>query len=95
MSALADRVKIARGAEWPDLNFAIQVILNCGTEIAGSCKGGDDGGAYQYVYEYGIPSDTCQQYKADDDVCTPENVCRNCKPPVGDGPCWPTKEFQR
>ena len=37
MSALADRIKIQRkGGEWreswPDINLAIQVLLNCGSE---------------------------------------------------------------
>lgn len=95
MSALADRIKIARGAAWPDINLAIQVLLNCGTEVAGSCNGGEDGGAYQWVYENGIPSDTCQQYKARDDVCTPETTCRNCAPPVGGGKCWATRNYTR
>ena len=95
MSALADRIKIARGGAWPDINLSIQVILNCGTEVAGSCNGGWDAGAYQWVYENGVPSDTCQQYKARDDECTAENVCRNCDPPAGTGKCWATKKFAR
>ena len=41
MSSLADRTKIMRKAVWPDINFAIQVILNCGQDIAGTCDGGD------------------------------------------------------
>ena len=43
MSSLADRTKIMRKAVWPDINFAIQVILNCGQDIAGTCDGGDPG----------------------------------------------------
>jgi hypothetical protein len=27
---------------------------------AGSCYGGDDGGAYQFVHDNGIPDMTCQ-----------------------------------
>ena len=80
MSALADRVKIMRGAAWPDINFAIQVILNCGQNVAGTCHGGSASGAYQYVQENGIPDDTCQTYAAVDNDCTAENVCRNCNP---------------
>jgi cathepsin X len=37
----------------------IQVILNCGTNVAGSCGGGSGSGAYQFVYENGIP-ELCQ-----------------------------------
>ena len=39
ISALADRIKIARKAEWPDINLSIQFILNC--QMGGSCNGGD------------------------------------------------------
>jgi cathepsin X len=36
--------------------------LNCGQDTAGSCYGGDDGGAYQFVHDNGIPDITCQMY---------------------------------
>ena len=87
MSSLADRVKIMRGAAWPDINFAIQVILNCGQNVAGTCHGGTATGAFQYVKDNGIPDDTCQQYKAVDDQCSDENVCRNCNP-WGESNCF-------
>ena len=43
MSSLSDRIKISRGAEniGPDINLSIQFILNCGSEVAGSCHGGE------------------------------------------------------
>jgi len=70
MSALADRVKIARKAKGSDINFSIQQILNCGGEIAGSCHGGSAFGAYQFVHKQGfIPYDTCFPYMA----CSSEN----------------------
>ena len=47
MSALADRIKIARKGLGVDINLAIQYILNCGAEVAGSCHGGSGTGAYQ------------------------------------------------
>ena len=51
MSALADRIQIASGKKrMQDVNLAIQFILNCGTEVAGSCHGGSHTGAYQFVY---------------------------------------------
>lgn len=40
LSSLADRIKIARKAQGPDVNLAVQYILNCGNGIAGSCHGG-------------------------------------------------------
>jgi cathepsin X len=89
MSALADRVKILRNAQSPDINLSIQFILNCGD--AGSCHGGDHLMAYNFVKQYGhVPFDTCQSYIACssdssegfcqhvDTKCKPINVCRTC-----------------
>eukprot|EP00164_Ancoracysta_twista_P001945 GFYU01002555.1.p2 GENE.GFYU01002555.1~~GFYU01002555.1.p2 ORF type:complete len:292 (+),score=99.18 GFYU01002555.1:36-911(+) len=94
MSSLSDRIKILRKGAWPDINLSIQVILNCGTNVAGSCHGGSATGAYQFVHEHGVPSDTCQQYKAIDEECTDINICRNCVPPVGNPDyCSPVSNF--
>jgi len=84
MSSMADRIKILRKAAWPDITPSIQVILNCGTEIAGSCDGGSATGAFQFVQQLGgIPDDTCQQYEAVDNTCSAINTCRNCNPSTG------------
>lgn len=68
MSALADRIKIdmkKKKIASPDINLAIQNILECGAHIGGSCYGGESGGAYQFVKEQGyIPYDTCNPYLA-------------------------------
>jgi len=100
MSSLADRIKIQRKAAWPDVNLAIQVILNCGQNVAGTCDGGSATGAFQFAHDTGVPLDTCQQYKAIDDTCTAENICRNCLPkqfnPIVNE-CWamPNQTFTR
>ena len=93
MSALADRIQIASGKNRAqDVNLAIQHILNCGTEIAGSCHGGSHTGAYQFVHDTGfVPFDTCLPYEAcsaestegncargGDYTCTAMNTCRTC-----------------
>jgi len=91
ISALGDRIKIARGGKGVDINLAIQFILNCGTEVAGSCHGGSATGTYQFIHDTGyVPYDTCQQYaacsaesdegncSASDYTCKPMNVCRTC-----------------
>ncbi len=93
MSALADRIQIASGKHrGQDVNLAIQHILNCGTEIAGSCHGGSHTGAYQFVHDTGfVPFDTCLPYEAcsaestegncakgGDYTCTAMNTCRTC-----------------
>jgi cathepsin X len=86
MSALADRIKIANGkhSTSPDVNLAIQYILNCGTEVAGSCHGGSHSGTYQFVYDAGfVPFDTCLQYEA----CSAESTEGSCAAPGNDYTC--------
>jgi cathepsin X len=63
VSALADRIKIARKAQWPDINLSIQFLLNC--RFGGSCNGGDHLATYKAIQEYGsIPFDDCMVYQA-------------------------------
>ena len=65
ISALGDRIKIARSAKGIDINLAVQHVLNCGT--AGSCHGGSAAGVYQWLAEIsekgsGVAYDTCNPY---------------------------------
>jgi len=68
VSALGDRIKIARKAQGVDINLAVQHVLNCGT--AGSCHGGSHTGVYHWISELtnttgsGITYDTCNPYMA-------------------------------
>lgn len=63
LSALADRVKIARGAKGIDINPSVQHLLNCGK--AGTCYGGDESSAYQWIKKSGgISTETSQPYLA-------------------------------
>jgi cathepsin X len=91
LSALADRIKIARGGEGDDINLSIQFVLNCGAGVAGSCYGGTHTGTYQFIKDKGyIPYDTCQPYLACssdsqegfcgyvDTTCNALNTCRTC-----------------
>ena len=45
LSALADRIKIARGGQGDDINLSVQYVLNCGKGVAGSCYGGSHEGS--------------------------------------------------
>jgi cathepsin X len=89
VSALGDRIKISRKANGPDINLAVQYLLNCGN--AGTCNGGDHLAAYKYIHETGgIPYDTCLAYEACSSdsseqacqnrnfECSNENICRTC-----------------
>ena len=91
LSALADRIKIARNGEGTDINLSIQWVLNCGANVAGSCYGGTHTGVYQMIKDTGyIPFDTCQPYLACssdskegfcshiDTTCSAVNTCRTC-----------------
>jgi len=89
LSALADRVKIARGAKGIDLNPSVQHVLNCGD--AGSCHGGDSGSVYQWIKKAGgVSLETGQPYLACskeskegfcphvDTSCSAINIARTC-----------------
>jgi cathepsin X len=94
ISALGDRVKIARNAEGIDVNLAVQHVLACGG--VGSCYGGSVDGAYQWIkkisdetgtgvaYETSNPYIACSSDSKEgfcghvDTTCTPLNVARTC-----------------
>lgn len=92
LSALGDRIKIARGGLGADINLSIQYILNCGAKKAGSCYGGTATGVYDFIKEVGyVPYDTCMPYlscSSDsgeegfcehvDTSCSAVNTCRTC-----------------
>ena len=90
VSALSDRIKIKRNAQFPDIALSVQFILNC--QLGGSCMGGDHLAAYKAIKSYGqIPFEDCMIYQAcssdstelacaekADFSCEPINVCRTC-----------------
>lgn len=93
VSALGDRIKIARGAEGIDINLSVQHILNCGQ--VGSCHGGSVVGPYFWIHSQsqggtGISYETSNPYLACssesqegicphvDTTCTAENIAKTC-----------------
>ena len=107
MSALADRIKIARNATGNEINLSIQWLLNCAPD-AGSCQGGSAIRAYSLLHSKGsmIPYDTCLPYIACssnstngfcphvDTTCSAP--CRSCLNPGhknGGGSCAPIYRF--
>lgn len=94
VSALGDRIKIARGGKGVDINLSVQHILNCGG--VGSCYGGSVIGPYQWIHSIskktgsGIAYDTSNPYLAcssdskeglcgyGDWTCSDMNVARTC-----------------
>jgi cathepsin X len=81
--ALSDRFKIATGGRVVDVDLAPQVLLNLADE-AGSCNGGNDVLAYQFIHENGITDETCMPYEGVDisawgEFSQPiEQMCRMC-----------------
>jgi len=53
LSALADRIKIARNATGQEINLSVQYVLNCGGDVAGSCNGGSHTGVYEFIQKAG------------------------------------------
>jgi len=82
-SALSDRIKIMRKAQFPTVNLAPQVIISCVTAYNG-CSGGDQPSLYEYVKQNGLTDETCSNYQAlgldDGRTCTKELVCLDCTP---------------
>ena len=94
ISALGDRIKIARKGMGIDINLAVQHMLNCGN--AGSCHGGSVDGPYQWIHQIGEATGTgisfetsnpylaCSQEseegicKGQDWSCSAMNVARTC-----------------
>jgi cathepsin X len=81
MSALADRIKIARKAQGIDINLSIQHMLNCGN--AGSCHGGSVVGPYSWIQQItrtgtGISYETSNPYMACSSDST-EGFCKSAK----------------
>merc|ERR1712072_679917 len=108
VSALGDRIKIARKGKGIDINLSVQHILNCGG--VGSCHGGSVDGPYQWIHQLsksgkGISYETSNPYmacssesdqgicKGGDWSCTDENVARTCSTFPPSGFCGPIKSY--
>jgi len=107
ISALGDRIKIARAAAGTnklDVDLSIQWVLNCGAKVAGSCYGGSASGTYDFIknagpipYDSGMPYSACSSDSTEgfcskaDWTCTPLNVARTC-PTFGE-PCVGLKYY--
>jgi len=94
VSALQDRIKIARGGKGIDVSLSIQHVLNCGN--VGSCHGGSGLGVYKWIktltdetgsgisYLSGQPYVGCSSDSEEglcphgDWTCTPKNTAVTC-----------------
>ena len=60
-TALSDRIKILRNAQWPDINLAPQVLISCEQKDDG-CHGGNAYNAYEWIKSNYITDETCAIY---------------------------------
>ena len=98
LTALSDRLKVARAGAWSEVVLSPQVVINC--RGGGSCNGGDPTGVYEYMSTEGVPDETCQPYVAANGVCSPLGICDTCSPgrdgqPFLPGTCAPVSNFTR
>lgn len=83
-SALSDRIKLMRHQVFPDINLSPQVLVDCVTANSShGCQGGDPTAAYSWILANGITDDTCMNYLAKNEACSPEDTCRTCTPGGG------------
>jgi cathepsin X len=89
-SALSDRIKIMREAQWPDVQLSPQHVINCGP---GTCKGGNSHAVYVWLHNHGgVVDETCQPYQSKSKSCDAMNICRDCK---HGGGCSAVKDPQK
>jgi cathepsin X len=61
ISAISDKIKIVRQAQWPDAILSPQVLLSC-TEKKIGCKGGSPLLAYEWIQSKNITDVTFSPY---------------------------------
>jgi len=81
-SAVSDRIKIARKAQWPDINIAPQVLISCSGDDG--CHGGEAYNAFEWMAKNEITDETCSIYRArghdNGQECSQMTTCENCMP---------------
>lgn len=87
--SVSDRLKIGRyratGKMPTDINLSVQALLDCGAanHSIGGCHGGSAQNAFSFMYDHGIPDETCAPYVASapgwwaEDDCW-KTLCRTC-----------------
>jgi cathepsin X len=92
-SAMSDRIKIARKAQWPDVNIAPQVLISCSGDDG--CHGGEAFNAFEWMASNEVTDETCSIYRArghdNGEECSSIIKCENCMP--GE-PCFAQDDYK-
>lgn len=78
--------------------LSVQNVLSCGNEktMCGTCSGGDDALVYEYASKYGIPSEDCSSYIAQDMQCSATLIGYNKSAQIEARPeCYSCDEKER
>jgi len=81
LSAISDRIKIARNGAWPEIVLSPQVLLNCAKKYVDGpmgCHGGFMTRTMSYLHRQGLPDQTCAVYQAKEQECDGMGFCKNC-----------------
>jgi len=99
---ISDRLNVmeylAGNTAYLEVNLSPQVLINMETG-GGDCDGGYAGDAMQYLYDNGVPDETCQNYMAQNSPHQDDsfNVCYTCEPDRGcfavDGQLYTVQEY--
>ena len=83
--ALTDRFIIATGAKQAVVPLSPQVLMDCSSYLLtiGSCGGGSDILAYEFISKYGVTDITCSPYMGEvftnwGELPCQERMCRKC-----------------
>ena len=88
-ASLSDRFRYQTNGKWPTHELAAQVLINCDGDNKG-CSGGDPYYAYKYIYDNGIPDESCLPLTGMEERCTKLNICRSC---TDNGSCTPVYDY--
>ena len=81
-SVMSDRISIMRGAPFPEINIAVQPLLDY-DHVDQGCHGGDFRPAFTWIKANGIVDEACSQYRAtgwDTANGNVQPICKDCLP---------------
>ena len=94
-STISDRIAIARGGRFPEIDISPQVLLTCDLDDDG-CHGGEPLSAYAWMHNNDITDSSCAPYQAlshyEGLKCDAQAKCKDCQP---NGSCFVPPTFNK